>query len=691
MVDRGNPALIREAAIAYRLAAMHKACPTNVARFVAALGFAAAPLVAMDAKASEPPTTIVVLDGSGSMWGKPAGERQTKLVLARDAIRKGLTRSAPQSRVGVMSFGHRRGGDCQDTEIILEPAARGVDATMEPLERLSPRGRGPIFKALREAAELLGNPSAPAGVVLIHDGPDNCQQDPCAAIGALRAAHPQVRVHVVSLDMSAEDANSVSCLARSTGGKHFVVSSAADIDNAVSEALGASSASVPAPVAPGAPRGPATPLAIAPPAPGTAAGPRAGVPAGRPGLQIWTSLVKDSPALSLPVDWTVRRAGSRDTPLWQGTTAVPLLLLPTGRYDIEARIGLVTRTATADAVEGAPRLLGIPLDAGLLALTKAAGAKDKLDDTTVTITRLEAKGPGDTHVLRGARTDLPVPPGNYLVSITSGALRIDRPVGVAAGEKVSIAGSLGLGTLELSTVNAKGGTTVDGLLYVVSEDDPDAPLGRREVASSAASTPSFQLPAGGYYVVVRRGSAETSERVIVRNGEVEKRRIVLDSAQISLSVRLQGGRAEEEGQISHRIVRLDVQPPETTNASGPIANLELAAGQYRLETRIGRGNVRTKRELRLEPGRIERIAIAPAAGAARLRLIDRASGRPIPDVAFEVLDRTGQTVWSGLGTEPRVLLLAGRYTVRAEGRGVTAEHPFEISPGDDAPIDIAAR
>src|SRR3990172_7805438 len=72
-------------------------------------------LVAVNA-ADEPPSIIVVFDGSGSMWGNIEGTRANKLTVARDALRRGMAKVVgPQTRVGLASFGHRR-GDCGDVE-----------------------------------------------------------------------------------------------------------------------------------------------------------------------------------------------------------------------------------------------------------------------------------------------------------------------------------------------------------------------------------------------------------------------------------------------------------------------------------------------------------------------------------------------------------------------------------------------
>lgn len=629
------------------------------------------------AAAAEAPTIIIIFDGSGSMWGKLEGERSSKLAMARDAVRQGLARLPPQTKVGLMSFGHRRPGDCQDTEMIVDPAPTDVERLMGALDRLNPKGRGPITKALRDAAAKLGPQSAPATVVLIHDGADNCQLDPCAAVADLKAAHPGVRVDVVSVGLVAEEAQTVACLPQTTGGRHYRVATMAEIDQAIGESLARSAGPRPPPA-----------TAAAKPA---AAPPQADAPSGRPGLQLWTSLVKGGPPLALAARWTVRKSGEKGLPLWEGDTAAPLLLLPTGRYDVEARIGTVTRSAVAEAVEGAPRSLGLVLDAGTLAFGQSPGTRRMLEDGVITLARIEARGPGEPQILRRVEPEIALPAGNYLIAVTAGALRIERPVGITVGERVSIANALNLGVLELSANAAKDGPPLDGLVYAVYEDDPDAPQGRREVARTASSTPRLKLPAGTYYVIARRGVAEVRERVSVRAGEVEKRTLMLETGQVAVAVQVAGGRLDADMPIVHRLERIDVQPREVQSASGASTSLDVAAGQYRLEVRIGQGNVRAEREFRLRSGETERVSVDLAAGFARFRLLDRNDGKPVPDAGFEVRDRSGQLVWSGLGSDPRALLLAGRYTVRAEGRTFVADRPFDVGLGEERAIDLTPR
>ena len=75
-------------------------------------------------------------------------------MLAREALRRGLGKIAPQTRVGLASFGHRR-GDCADVEVVRRRSPLDVGSLIAPLEQFNPRGRGPLTLALREAAKSL--------------------------------------------------------------------------------------------------------------------------------------------------------------------------------------------------------------------------------------------------------------------------------------------------------------------------------------------------------------------------------------------------------------------------------------------------------------------------------------------------------------------------------------------------------
>src|SRR5882724_11322235 len=137
------------------------------------------------AQAQEPASVIIVFDGSGSMAGNIEGVKASKVVAARDALRRALDKVGPQTRVGLVAFGHRR-GDCGDVELMRPLEPLDVQRFADTLERMNPRGRGPLTAALREAAKSIPPGPGKRSLILIHDDADNCQQNVCAMAEELR-------------------------------------------------------------------------------------------------------------------------------------------------------------------------------------------------------------------------------------------------------------------------------------------------------------------------------------------------------------------------------------------------------------------------------------------------------------------------------------------------------------------------
>ena len=129
-----------------------------------------APSVAQDARSDGP--AIVVLDGSGSMWGNIGNERPSKFDLARQALRQSLSNLSPRVKLGLMSFGQRRRADCSDVEVLAPPEAGPPERILSIADKLNPKGKGPLSLALRDAASQM--PADTGGsVIVIHDGVDN--------------------------------------------------------------------------------------------------------------------------------------------------------------------------------------------------------------------------------------------------------------------------------------------------------------------------------------------------------------------------------------------------------------------------------------------------------------------------------------------------------------------------------------
>ncbi|MCW1932546.1 vWA domain-containing protein [Pararhodobacter zhoushanensis] len=197
------------------------------------------------------PRTMIVMDGSGSMWGQIDGV--PKLEIARSVVGEVLAGMAPDATLGLIGYGHRRRGDCSDIEVMVEPAAGTAGQISQAVNAMRFQGRTPLTDAVRRAAEALRYSEDPATVVLVTDGIETCEADPCALGRELDASGVNFTAHVVGFGLSAEEGAQVACLAEETGGQYFQADDAAALTRALTQTLAAPAAApavepVPAPV-----------------------------------------------------------------------------------------------------------------------------------------------------------------------------------------------------------------------------------------------------------------------------------------------------------------------------------------------------------------------------------------------------------------------------------------------------------
>src|SRR4051812_4038012 len=149
---------------------------------------------------------VLVLDASGSMWSRIGA--QTKIEIARDTVGTILRDWRPQDQLGLVVYGHRHKGDCGDIEVMKQVGPVDPAALMARVGAISPKGKTPMTEAVRVAAEQLGSVEGPASVILVSDGLETCQADPCAVAAELKARDIDLVVHTVGFDIQDPDAAS---------------------------------------------------------------------------------------------------------------------------------------------------------------------------------------------------------------------------------------------------------------------------------------------------------------------------------------------------------------------------------------------------------------------------------------------------------------------------------------------------
>jgi Ca-activated chloride channel family protein len=651
--------------------------------------------LASPTRAADAPTLLVLFDGSGSMWGKLAGSLQPKFALAREGLRDGFPRLPRDTRVGLASFGHRRAGTCADIEVVEPPAAGAQERVLQYLERLNPRGRGPIALALKEAAQVIAKDAGKRAILLIHDDLDNCQADPCQMAAELRQRDPTLAVHVVSIGLERIEARRMACLAEATGGKWHYAADATAIAETVSAAVAALGLEAPAALARPRQPLPAEPKAVAPPA-GRQPAPAAALPTdGPPRLRLAARIGKDGEVLQVPLRWRVYAAGSAEAkPLAERQEATPEIALGAGRYRVEAYGGLVQTTAEVEVKPAGVSEHVASLEGGLLRVTvrwlRSPSAPTKPADLAI----LKAGGGRDggeasaIWIGRSGGEAVLVPPGSLVVEAREGQASARQSVTVAAGAVVDAELVLDAAHLELAALTREGGPLLEGVLFRLIEDDPDAPLGRREVARSTALRPTMVVPAGAYWVSARYGELEARDRIVLKAGEQSRRAVILAMTRIKLSARIAGQSQPLKEGIEYRLIRLDgATPSEIMRTADSAPTAVVAVGRYRIECRLGDVNAGAAVELEARPGLERTIGLEIQAGTVELKSAQGAGGG-YADGYWEVEDARGNIVWRTVLAQPRTALAAGRYRARLLVRNQRRERAFEVRAGETAVVEV---
>jgi len=198
---------------------------------------AAFSVLAGPAPAQEQPHMIIVMDGSGSMWGQVGG--RTKIELARDALSQVLSEATSDMQIGMLAYGHRSRGQCSDIEqlVAVGPANATVPAILDAARRIAPRGMTPLTDTVLRAVQSLQFSEQAATVVLLTDGVETCEGDPCALGRMLAQQGIDFTAHVVGFDMTDAEQRTVACLAEETGGILIAANDADDLARALRQTI----------------------------------------------------------------------------------------------------------------------------------------------------------------------------------------------------------------------------------------------------------------------------------------------------------------------------------------------------------------------------------------------------------------------------------------------------------------------
>ncbi len=206
----------------------------TVFRSIGAAALASGLLLSAPVKAQAESNMLFILDASNSMWGQVDGV--AKIATAKEVLDKLLGDLPADTKVGLMAYGHRNKGNCQDVETLSGIGSETPAALAAKVDAITPRGKTPIANSLQaSAANFAGLEGANNSLVLISDGIETCEGDPCAVAEALASQGIGVKVHVVGFDVDAKTRVQLECIAEKGKGKYFDAQDTAAFKQAIAE------------------------------------------------------------------------------------------------------------------------------------------------------------------------------------------------------------------------------------------------------------------------------------------------------------------------------------------------------------------------------------------------------------------------------------------------------------------------
>lgn len=457
--------------------------------------------------AQERERAMIVLDASGSMWGQVEGK--SKIEIARDTLASVLGAVPEQNELGLLVYGHRRKGDCSDIELAVPPAPGTAGAISEFANRINPKGKTPLSAAVGQAAEALRYTEDKATVILVTDGLETCEMDPCALGRELESLGVDFTAHVVGFGLSEDEGAQVACLAEETGGRYLEASGAEALADALTRTV----------------------VAAAPPEPEPE--PEPAPPAFN--LRATASLSEGGPDMDGGLRWDlypIEDGAVAKRPLERKRQGVFEVSAPEGDYELLLRAGQIERRLRLALSEDEAIEPHVVLDAGYLTVRPMRKEGGDVDGSI----RVDVEAREDVTVKgRGERRFL-LPAGPVHVHARQAKARAEVEAEVVAGEARRVDIVVGSGVLYPTALYAEGGPPVEtSIRFDVLGAEADI-AGKRERWGRVRGTRVLDLPAGEYILNARLQGAEVqSEPFTIRPGARTEVEVILSAGVVAIT------------------------------------------------------------------------------------------------------------------------------------------------------------
>lgn len=161
---------------------------------------------------------LFILDASNSMNEKWSVD-ETRIAAAKDLLSKSIDslKGTPNLEVALRVYGHQSPitadyQDCNDTKLEVPFAPDNYDAIKSRIETITAKGTTPIARSLEAAASDFPDTNSRNIIILITDGLEACDNDPCVIAKKLKDKGVRVKPFVIGLGMDLSYLEKFNCI-----------------------------------------------------------------------------------------------------------------------------------------------------------------------------------------------------------------------------------------------------------------------------------------------------------------------------------------------------------------------------------------------------------------------------------------------------------------------------------------------
>ncbi len=161
---------------------------------------------------------LFVLDGSYSMYGNL--DKNSKISVAKQLLSRMVDSLSQEKHVeiGLRAYGHQSNKykqDCKDTRLEVGFRPKNEEAIVEAIKDIEPKGTTPIAYSLKEAAQdFPESRRAKNVIILLTDGIEECDGDPCAVSTSLQQKNVILKPFIIGVGISEKFKDEFDCVGR---------------------------------------------------------------------------------------------------------------------------------------------------------------------------------------------------------------------------------------------------------------------------------------------------------------------------------------------------------------------------------------------------------------------------------------------------------------------------------------------